>query len=92
MKIRDGIVLKNICGTWLLIAAGETSEHCKYVREVNDTFAWYWKEIEQGRTKEEIVADTLERFDVSEELVRSDIEEYIRSLYAMNYLIKEETK
>ncbi|MCR5450720.1 MAG: PqqD family protein [Solobacterium sp.] len=89
MKIRKGIVLKNICDTWLLIAVGEASEHCMYVREINDTLAWYVQEIEQNRTKEEIIKDAQETFEAPEEIIRKDLDKLISDLYAMNYLVEE---
>ena len=90
MKVREGVLLKNICDAWLLIATGEAGERCRYVREVNDTFAWYFSEIQKGNEKEGIIKDTLERFDVSEELVRNDLDKLIEELYSMNYLLREE--
>lgn len=90
MKIREGILLKNICGAWLLIATGEAAEHCMYVREINDSLAFYWQKIAEGKAKEEIIQETLDRFDVSEELARKDLDLLIEQLYSMNYLIREE--
>lgn len=90
MKVREGILLKNICDSWLLIAVGKAGECCKYAREVNDTFAWYFSEIQKGKEKEEIIEDTLERFDVSEEITRNDLDKLIGELYSMNYLLREE--
>lgn len=90
MKVREGILLKNVCDAWLLIAVGEAGKYCRYVREVNDTFAWYFSGIQKGKEKEEIIKDTLERFDVSEELARKDLDKLIEELYSMNYLLREE--
>lgn len=89
MKIRKGIILRNICDTWLLIAVGEASEHCMYVREINDTMAWYWQELEQDKTVDEIVKDTLETFEAPEDAVRKDLNKLITELKAMNYLQEE---
>ncbi len=89
MKIRKGIILRNICDTWLLIAVGEASEYCMYVREINDTMAWYWQELEQNKTVDEIVKDTLETFEAPEDAVRKDLNKLITELKAMNYLQEE---
>lgn len=90
MKTREGIILKNVCDSWLLIAVGEAAQHCLYVREINDSLAWYWQEIQQGKEKEEIVTDALETFEASEEMIRKDLDKLIDDLYEMNYLLKEE--
>lgn len=89
-KIRDGIILKNICDEWLLIAVGDAGEFCEYVRHINDTFAWYWKEIENCVPVEQIIIDASEEFDVSEDIIKKDINDLIRQLIDMNYLIMED--
>ena len=80
MKTREGIILKNVCDSWLLIAVGEAAQHCLYVREINDSLAWYWQEIQQGKEKEEIVTDALETFEASEEMIRKDLDKLIDDL------------
>ncbi len=90
MKTREGIILKNVCDSWLLIAVGEAAQHCLYVREINDSLAWYWQEIQQGKEKQEIVTDASETFEATEETIRRDLDKLIDDLYEMNYLIKEE--
>lgn len=89
-KIRNGIILKNVCNEWLLIAIGESADHCEYVRHINDTFAWYWQQIESGLSSDEIVKKAIEYFDAPESIIKKDIKELINQLYAMNYLLPQE--
>ncbi len=87
--IRKGIVLKNVCGEWLLIATGDATEHCMYVREANDTLAYYWQMIEKGLNREEIIQCILQNYAVSMNQVEKDFDQLVRNLYNMNYLVKE---
>lgn len=86
-KIRDGIILKNICGEWLLIAVGEAAEHCLYVRHINETMAWYWQLIEKGLDTEQIVNTALEKYDVPEETIHNDVFALMNQLKDYGYLI-----
>lgn len=86
-QIRDGIVLKNICGEWLLVAVGEASEHCMYVRRVNDTLAFFWQHIVSGKTFEQIIADAAEEYDASEDQLGKDLQVLIGQLCKAGYLI-----
>ncbi len=88
-RIRDGIVLKNICGEWLLIAVGEASKHCMYVRRVNDTLAFFWQQIESGKTLEQIIAVAAEEYDASEEQIDKDLRRLLKQLYEAKYLITD---
>lgn len=87
--VRDGIVLKNICDEWLLIAIGNASEHCTYVRHINDTLAWYWQRIAQGIDAEDIIKEAVLYFDAPENLIRKDLEELLHQLCKMDYLLTE---
>ncbi len=86
-RVREGIILRNICDEWLLIAVGVASQHCMYVRQVNETLAFYWTLIEKGKSKKEIVQAAMDNFEVSEEQAEQDIENLISQLVKMNYLI-----
>ena len=90
-KIRDGIVLKNVCGEWLLIAVGKAAEHCLYVRHINDSMAWYWQLIEQGMETDQIVNKALENFEASEDTIRKDVNSLMDQLNEMGYLIETES-
>ncbi|MCR4673173.1 MAG: PqqD family protein [Lachnospiraceae bacterium] len=87
MRIREGVLLRNVCGEWLLIAVGDAARHCMYVRQINDTLAYYWQMIEEGKTEEEIITAAREEYDASPEVIEKDVRELIRQLYDMNYLV-----
>ena len=88
-QIREGIVLKKICGEWLLIAVGEAADHCMYVRQINDTLAFYWQKLEQGFSEEEIVSLAQEEYDAPADVIRTDLMGLIKDLYKKHYLIRE---
>ena len=87
-QIREGIVLKNICGEWLLIAVGDAANDCLYVRQINETMAYFWQLIEEGRSTEEIINQAQEDYDAPVEVIRRDVHNLIKNLYDMNYLIR----
>ena len=86
-RIRDGVVLKCICGEYLLIATGESAEHCLYVRQINDSLAFFWQMIEAGLEEDDIVKKAMEEYDAPEELIRKDYRRLLRELEGMCYLI-----
>lgn len=88
-RVRDGVVLKQICGEYLLLALGEAAEHCLYVRQINDSFAFFWQLIEAGLDEDAVLSRAKEEFDAPEELLRADFRKLLRELVSMGYLIPE---
>ena len=87
--VRDGVVLKCICGEHLLFAIGEAAEHCLYVRQINDSFAFFWQLIAEGLEEDAVVSRAKEEFDAPEERLRADYRKLLRQLVSMGYLIPE---
>ena len=85
-EVRDGILLRNICGEWLLIAVGEASKHCLYVRQINDTLAWYWQRIAKGSNTKEIIDEAEACFDAPRKQIEKDLKDLMIQLCAMGYL------
>lgn len=88
-RVRDGVVLKCICGEYLLFAIGEAAEHCLYVRQINDSFAFFWELIAAGLEEDAVVKRAMEEFDAPEELLRTDYRKLLCELFSMGYLIPE---
>lgn len=89
-RVREGIVLKNVCDVWMLVAVGKAAEHCLYVRQVNDSLAWYWQRIEAGKTAREIAEETAAVYEVSADRAERDIRKLFLDLEEKGYLIPEE--
>lgn len=87
-KAREGILLKKICDEWLLIAVGEASKHCLYVRQINDTLAWYWQRIAKGIDTEKIIDEAESAFDASRNQIEEDLNTLIDQLCSMGYLVE----
>lgn len=86
-RIREGVILRNICDEWMLIAVGEAADHCLYVRHINDSFAWYFKLIEEGLSRDDIIDRTVEYYDASKEDISKDFDILTDQLYELGYLI-----
>lgn len=86
-RIRDGVILKCICGEHLLFAIGEAAEHCLYVRQINDSFAFFWQLTADGLDEDAVVMCAKKEFDAPEELLRADYRKLLHELVSMGYLI-----
>lgn len=80
MKIKDGFVLREVAGEYMVIAAGDASrEFYGYIR-LNGTGRDIWEGIEKGLTAEEIAAGLAEKYKVDIEKAAADTEKMIASM------------
>ncbi len=79
MKIRDGFVLRDVCGETVIAGEGLGAVDFGKLLVLNTTAAWLWKEAQQvGDFTPEWLADRLcEEYDVEPEVARADINELL---------------
>ena len=92
-KTRPGVVLTEIAGEYVLVAAKALLGTCPYVTQINETSAFLWRRLEQGSGMQELLTDVAEEYEVDDlGTVREAIEGFIRQMNEMNYLLLEETE
>lgn len=87
MKIKDGFVLKEIAGSYVVVPVGQNLVDFSSMITTNETGAFLWQELQNGADKEELCKKTMAEYEgVSEEEVIADIDEFISSLKENNIL------
>ena len=80
MKIKDGFILREVAGNYIVVAVGNAVKDFNGVITLNETGSFLWKKLEVGATEEELKSALLEEYDVSEELATKDISAFIKKL------------
>lgn len=86
MKIRDGFILREVAGTFVIITAGNADLDFKGVITVNEVGALIWKGVEAGKTKDEIVDKILSEYDVQRDTASADCDEFLQQLISKNII------
>ena len=86
MKIRDGFILREVAGTFVIVSTGDDSLDFKGVITVNEVGALIWKGVEAGKSKEEIVDKILSEYDVQKEIAAADCDEFLQQLISKNII------
>jgi hypothetical protein len=86
MRIKDGFILREVAGTFVIISAGDDSLDFKGVITVNEVGALIWKGVEAGKSKEEIVDKILSEYDVQREVAAVDCDEFLQQLISKNII------
>ncbi len=78
MKTKKGFLLRKLGKEYMIVAIGAASQEFNGMIRINETGAFYWNELKNGITIDELVAKTLERYeDIDEENARTDIINFI---------------
>ncbi len=91
LRIRNGIVLLEICDAYLLVSDRTARKYCRYVLEINDVAARIFRCIEEHRTFEQTADLIMEEYDINSRTdVEADIRKYVRQMKEYGYLTEAE--
>lgn len=81
IKAKKGFLLRRLGQEYMIVPIGEASKDFNGMIRMNETGAFYWKELENGITEEGLIGKMLERFeDLDEETARRDLKEFLESV------------
>lgn len=84
---RRGIVLTDVAGEHVLIAAQRLRKEVPYITILNDTGAFCWQCLTEGTGEEELCTKIKDEFDVEdEELMREDVASLLNQLKQKHYI------
>ena len=80
MKLKEGFVLRQICGENVITGEGLGAINFGKLLALNETAAWLWKEAEaQGEFTVNSLADKLcEEYEVTAEQARQDVDAIVK--------------
>lgn len=80
MKIKGEFVLREIGDDTILVPVGETALRMNAMITLDPVAALIWRALEQDKNREDIVAQIIKRFDVTEETARKDLDEFLEQM------------
>lgn len=86
MKIREGFLLHEIAGNYVVIAVLQDVVNMNGLTTVNEVGALLWKKLETGATEEELVAAVLAEYEIDEATAKNDIQDFLKELEKHNIL------
>lgn len=70
MKIKEGFILRKVGTDHVVVAVGEVSKAFHGMIKLNDSAAFIWKQIEEGKDLDGVVTAMTEAYDVDEATAR----------------------
>lgn len=81
IKAKKGFLLRRLGQEYMIVPIGEASKDFNGMIRMNETGAFYWRELENGITEDGLIEKMLERFeDLDEETARRDLKEFLESV------------
>ena len=79
MILRKEIIISELDGSFVAVAAEEAGEHFHGMIKLNETGAFITRLLKSETTAEEVVSNLIEAFDVGEEQAKKDVEKIIKA-------------
>ena len=80
MKIKNGFMLRQIAGSWVVVPLGQRVVEFNGLMTLSDSGALIWKSLEKGAEMDELINLLLSEYDIDENTVRTDTEELISNI------------
>ncbi len=86
MKLKYEFAVNQVCGTWCAVPVGKSASQYHNVISLNEVAADMIKLLSEDITEEELVQKMLKEYDVPEQDLRKDVQDFIEKLKAENVL------
>ncbi len=87
LRASPNYVYRTIAGQHVLVSIGEGLADFRGTVRLNDTAAFLWEQLQQGRTKEELFRALVDTFDVEEETARRDLDACLELLSSKGMIL-----
>lgn len=85
MKIKNGFVLRNVAGQFVVLPTGDTL-NLNMMITLNETGAFLWKQLENENDEAGLVAALLAEYDVDEATAKNAVEGFVAKLNKNDFL------
>lgn len=90
MRIKDGFVLREIVGSWIVVPIGKRILELNGLINLSESGAKLWNLLAKGSDEQKLLEEIMSEYTVDENTARLDIKEYIAALQ-QNDLLEQAT-
>ena len=80
MKIKEGFILRNVAGSFVVVPIGEATLDFNGMMNLNETGAFLFEKMIEGITREDLIKALTEEYDVDEETATNDVDAFIEKV------------
>lgn len=87
MKLKDGFMLREIAGTWVVVPIGQRVVEFNGLMTLSESGALLWRKLEIGAEMEELVETVLGNYDIDEATAIADIKLFLSDIVEKNLIL-----
>lgn len=80
MKIKDGFVIREVAGQWVVIPTEEVSEVFSGMIKLNCTAKDIWEALENEKTEEDIIEMLCTKYSISHERAENGVHSFLTEM------------
>ena len=80
MKLKKDLLLRQVAGSWVVVAVGMASIDLNGMLTLNETGALLWKALESGADRTALIHTLTSEYEVSEQQAGEDADEFLAML------------
>ena len=86
MKARDGFILRNLAGEYILAPAGKRIREFQGIVVMNELSAFIWDHLREDTSREKLLGAVLAAYDVDEVTAAADLDEILTRMNAQDLI------
>lgn len=87
MKINGEFILREVAGDTILVPVGSTALRFNGIITLEAVGTLIWKGLVAGKSREEILTEILDTFEVEEKEASQDLDEFLQQLRDNDFLV-----
>lgn len=80
MKIKDGFVLRELGGQYIVVAIGEASKNFNGIIHLNETGAFLFNQLKENLDENTLIERLLNEYEVDLNQAKNDVKEFVERL------------
>ena len=80
MKIKNGFLLREVAGSYIVVATGALTKSFGGIIKLNETGSFLWKHMQEHTDKDALAEALTKEYDVTRELAESDVSAFVKTL------------
>jgi len=86
MKFKGQFALRNMGDFSAVVAVGECVKDYNCIITLNQSGTILWQALQNGENEKDLIKTLLNEYDVSEEIAKKDVEEFLNTLKKANII------
>ena len=80
MKVKENLLLRQVAGSWVVVAVGAACVDFNGMLTLNETGAALWKALETGADRAGLAAALTSEYEVAAEQAEADVDDFLTVL------------